>query len=375
MLKLRTNIGQTIFGVGGGPLVAPTKPQGGTGAAHRPVTLQELVGQETVRNYLAWKAISYKKTLAPGDHCLFLGPSGCGKTTLSQAYANALGTTMHKIMCPQVSNFNQMIRVFAAAKDGDVVFLDEIQELSKRNQQMLYELMEDGRVTMFATNGIAEVHEFKKFIIIAATTHEGRLLPALLNRFGYKPRLDPYTPDELANLVNSQALRMFNWELPDPVGAGIGMLSQGVPRNAMNLLRALFELAIAQPGATKENLPVDSDTVYSLVRKVILFQNLCPLLGLPTSYRKVLVALEEADGAPMGLPTLASKVNEDDSTVKDAIEPFLLSQVSFEWGDEQYCGPLISRTSRGRLVTKVGEVYLAACRHLKTRGYLRNETL
>ena len=120
-----TTVGR-IFGVDSGPKgSAPQTPQSKTGAFHRPANLRELVGQERTRNYLLWKAASFKKTRDPGDHVLLLGPSGCGKTTLSQAYANELGTNMFKVLCPQVRTFDQLHRTFRLARHGDVVFLDD----------------------------------------------------------------------------------------------------------------------------------------------------------------------------------------------------------------------------------------------------------
>src|SRR5205807_1596412 len=112
-----------------------------------------------------------------------------------------------------------------------------------------------------------------------------------------------------------------------PVGKGIAMLSQGVPRNAMSLLDALQEVAIARYGG----YPVDGAHVYGLLKSVVVFQSLDPLLGLPMSYRRVLMALDAADGATIGLSTLASKAGEVESTVRDAIEPYLLSKVEFSW--------------------------------------------
>ena len=236
---------------------------------------------------------------------------------------------------------------------------------------MLYELMEDGRATSFTKSGETQVYEYERFIIVAATTHQGKLLPALLNRFGYKPELQPYSLKELEELVESQARRMWSWELPKPVGEGVGMLSQGVPRNAMNLLRAMHELAVAKFA----QLPTDSAQVYQVLKYVVVFRNLCPLLGLPMSYRRVLKVLDEADGAAIGISTLASKVNEDETTVKDAIEPYLLSTVRFTWNQEEHCGPMIERTARGRVVTNVGRTYLDACKELQRHGYMPDELL
>jgi holliday junction DNA helicase RuvB len=359
-----------IFGVDRGPEKAAPAPKSG-GAAHRPTNLRDLVGQDHTRRYLMWKAAAFRKTREPGDHVLLLGPSGCGKTTLSQAYANELGTQMHKVLCPQVRTFEQLSRVFRQASHGDVVFLDEIQELSKPNQQKLYELLEDGRITSFTRGGEMQVHEYERFVVVAATTHEGKLLPALLNRFGYKPRLQSYTLSELEGLVESQAVRMWDWKLPKPVGEGVGALSQGVPRNAMNLLRAMHEMAVAR----FTELPTDEQTVYALLKHVVIFQNLCPLLGLPMSYRKLMKVLDQADGSAVSLATLASKINEEEATVKDAVEPYLVTNVRFVWHDQEHVGPLIERTSRGRVVTNMGRVYLEACRVLQRHGYMPKEEL
>jgi Holliday junction DNA helicase RuvB len=339
---------------------------------HRPRSLAELKGQDMVRRNLSMKAARFRTHGAVPKPIALFGESGWGKTTLAKAFAYEMGTTVHIIFANKIKSWDQLQCLFEKAKRGDVIFIDEAHELTSSIQHNLYEVFEDGAVSVMDAAGETDRVKFNDFCLVLATTHEGLLTGPLRNRFGYKGYLQPYSSDVLSEMVVSQAMRVHGWRLDASVGLGIGMISQGTPRVALGLLESVVEVS----ESCFASLPTDPKQMAAMFRETVKLQSLDPLLGLPMGYRKVLLALSLARGGNIGLAALASKTGEAKETIETAIEPYLMRATTrFKWDDVVYEGALLDRGSKCRALTKNGRVYMDACRNAQAHGYMSEEFL
>ena len=365
-----------LLGVGKpAPVAAPTvqatsTPTGG----HRPTRFDDLIGQTNQIEYLRIKVQSARNTRTPMKHTLLLGSSGCGKTTIAQAIANELGTRCFSFFAPQVVSFADFERSLTEARRGDVIFIDEIHDLSKDMQQKWYEILEDQKATTISAGGQIQVTRFAEFTVIGATTHEGMLSDPFRNRFPNKIQLRPYTVAELGEIVMRSAMRQWNWNIPVSIAETVGELSQGTPRIANNILGSLREVAMAERG----KLPETEAEAAKMLRRVVLLEGFCPIFGLGAQYRRILSILEKANGNPVGVITLASKSGIQRVTIEEAIEPFLIRD-DLRWMNyegEEFIGSLADKAPKGRYITANGRAYLKACRDLqRLGGFMADETI
>jgi holliday junction DNA helicase RuvB len=340
----------------------------------RPTTFSEVVGQNEVKEALRLKVSVYRKSGRAPGHILLLGPRGLGKTTLSQIVAQEMGTTMHFVDATSVrGNFQALLRVIKNAKDGDVVFIDEIHALNPSVQETLYGIMEDYSYAEWDPYfSINRVNKLPRFALIGATTHGGNLNQPLLDRFEYIGYLSTYSEAELTQLVHLSAYRRWSVDFPSEVARVVARLSKGNARNADRLMRNVYEVAQADsPTGYVDSLQINNSTLDRAVRML----RLDPMVGLDYLSRKYLVELAGA-GAPVGSKSIANMLNEQESTVINNVEPYLVQDVQFTFGGQVYAGPLIKLTPRGRVVTPNGVKYLEACKELQVRnGYFPNEKL
>jgi len=301
-------------------------------AALRPRSLDELIGQERVREQLA---LVLEAAVARGrtpDHVLLSGPPGLGKTTLAMIIAHQLSAPLRITSGPAIQNAGDLAAILSGINESDVLFIDEIHRMSRPAEELLYMAMEDFRVDVVVGKGpgaTAIPLEIPPFTVVGATTRAGLLPGPLRDRFGFTAQLDFYETSELHGIVQRSA-GLLDLEVTDDGGREIASRSRGTPRIANRLLRRVRDYAEVRAGGV-----VDVD----VARAALALYEVDPL-GLDRLDRAVLTALcDSFGGGPVGLSTLAVAVGEERETVEELAEPFLV-RLGF-----------LARTPRGRVAT------------------------
>ncbi len=305
----------------------------------RPRTLPEFVGQETLREQLA---VAIEASSARGealDHVLLAGPPGLGKTSLAQIVAAELEVPFVQTAGPALERKGDIAAFLTALEPRSVFFVDEIHRLARALEETFYPAMEDRRLPITVGQGAGArvvTLELPPFTLIGATTRTGLLTTPLRDRFGIQARLEHYTVEELAVIVRRSA-GILDVELEERGAAAIAARSRGTPRVANRLLKRVRDYAevrmegvvtAAAAEAALELLEVDE-------------------LGLDRLDREILGAIcAKFGGGPVGLSTLAVAVGEEQDTIEDVYEPYLLQQ------------GLIRRTPRGRAATPAAFAHL-----------------
>lgn len=307
--------------------------------ALRPRTLDELVGQDRVREQLALvldAAVARDRT---PDHVLLSGPPGLGKTTIAMIIAHQLKAPLRLTSGPAIQHAGDLAAILSGINEGDVLFIDEIHRMSRPAEELLYMAMEDFRVDVVVGKGpgaTAIPLEIPPFTVVGATTRAGLLPGPLRDRFGFTAQLDYYEPADLDRIVRRSA-GLLDLEITAEASAEIGSRSRGTPRIANRLLRRVRDYAEVRAGGV-----VDHE-----VARAALALYEVDELGLDRLDRAVLDALcRHFGGGPVGISTLAVAVSEERETVEELAEPFLV-RLGF-----------LARTPRGRIATP------AAWRHL-----------
>ncbi len=308
-------------------------------AALRPRTLDELIGQERVREQLALVLHAALGRGRAPDHVLLSGPPGLGKTTMAMIIAAEVGAPLRLTSGPAITHAGDLAAILSGLNEGDVLFVDEIHRMARPAEEMLYLAMEDFRVDVVVGKGpgaTAIPLELPPFTLVGATTRAGLLPGPLRDRFGFTAHLDFYEPHEL-DLIVRRSARLLDASLTDEGAAEIASRSRGTPRIANRLLRRVRDYA-----------QVRADGVCSLEvahRALDLYE--VDASGLDRLDRGVLDALcRRFGGGPVGLSTLAVAVGEERETVEEVAEPFLVRL------------GLLARTPRGRVATAAGWEHL-----------------
>ena len=308
-------------------------------AALRPRTLDELIGQERVREQLALVLHAALGRGRAPDHVLLSGPPGLGKTTMAMIIAAEVGAPLRLTSGPAITHAGDLAAILSGLNEGDVLFVDEIHRMARPAEEMLYLAMEDFRVDVVVGKGpgaTAIPLELPPFTLVGATTRAGLLPGPLRDRFGFTAHLDFYEPAEL-ELIVRRSSRLLDVTLTDDGAAEIASRSRGTPRIANRLLRRVRDYA-----------QVRSDGVCTLEmahRALDLYE--VDASGLDRLDRGVLDALcRRFGGGPVGLSTLAVAVGEERETVEEVAEPFLVRL------------GLLARTPRGRIATAAGWEHL-----------------
>ena len=299
----------------------------------RPRRLEDFIGQPALKEQLA---ISIEAALARGealDHVLLAGPPGLGKTTLAQIIAAELDAPFVMTAGPALERKADIAAFLTALEPGSVFFVDEIHRLQRALEETFYPAMEDRQLPITVGMGAGArvvTLELPPFTLIGATTRTGLLTAPLRDRFGLQHRLEHYDVDDLAMIVTRSA-RILDVAL-DPDGAeAIAGRSRGTPRVANRLLKRVRDYAQVRVGGV-----VTADAADAALAMLEIDE-----LGLDRLDRDLLRAIcEKFEGGPVGLSTLAATVGEEQDTIEDVYEPYLLQ-----------CG-LLKRTPRGRAATR-----------------------
>jgi Holliday junction DNA helicase RuvB len=309
----------------------------------RPGRLGEFVGQDTLREQLA---VAIEASAARGealDHLLLAGPPGLGKTSLAQIVAAELDVPFVQTAGPALERKGDIAAFLTALEPRSVFFVDEIHRLARALEETFYPAMEDRRLPITVGQGAGArvvTLELPPFTLVGATTRAGLLTTPLRDRFGIQARLEPYSVDQLAVIVRRSA-GILDVELDERGAAAIAARSRGTPRVANRLLKRVRDYAEVRMSGV-----VTADAAEAALAMLEVDE-----LGLDRLDREILGAIcSKFGGGPVGLSTLAVAVGEEQDTIEDVYEPYLLQQ------------GLIKRTPRGRAATPAafGHLGLAA---------------
>ncbi len=305
----------------------------------RPRSLDDFIGQIRVRTNLNVLLKAAKEREEPLDHILLLGMPGLGKTTLSHIVANEFDVEMRATSGPALERAGDLVGILSNLNRGDILFIDEIHRLSRSVEEYLYAAMEDFGVDLVIDKGSAARSvriTLKRFTLIGATTREGLLTAPFRSRFGVIEKLDVYPVEDLSRILTRSA-GILDMEVTDEAKELIASCSRGVPRITNRLLRRIRDLAQVSGLDT-----VELDTVTKGLTMMGIDE-----AGLVGTDRQILAAVHRAGGEPVGLKTIAVSVGEDEGTIAEVYEPFLIRK------------GFLLKTARGRKITPSGLKHLA----------------
>ncbi|MEW6440940.1 MAG: Holliday junction branch migration DNA helicase RuvB [bacterium] len=304
----------------------------------RPGSLEEFVGQETLREKLRIFIDAARRRSEPLDHVLLYGPPGLGKTTLAYILSRELDVHIRVTSGPAVERQGDLAAILTNLEPGDVLFIDEIHRLPRIVEEILYPAMEDFQLDIIIGQGPsarAIKLDLPRFTLVGATTRAGLLTSPLRTRFGVIERLDFYAPEEIEQILQRSA-RVLEVPFTRDGLFEIARRSRGTPRIANRLLRRVRDVAqergkgiIDEPLAAMalEFLEVDDRGLDKMDRKILL------------------TVIEQFRGGPVGIETLSAAVNEATDTIEDVHEPYLIQS------------GLLSRTKQGRMATHLAFEY------------------
>lgn len=297
----------------------------------RPSVWEEYIGQESIKKNLKVFIEAAKLRNECLDHILFFGPPGLGKTTLSHIIAHEMGANIKVSAAPMIEKSGDLAAILTNLNDGDILFIDEIHRLSPPIEEILYPAMEDFRLDIIIGSGPAAQTlkiDLPRFSLIGATTRAGMLSNPLRDRFGMNFRLQFYSPQELQSII-LLAARKLEKDIEELSALEIAKRSRGTPRIALRLLKRVRDFA----EVAKESTITLERTKYALNELGVND------LGFDLLDLRYLEILAQSKNRPIGLNAIAAAMSEDEGTIEDVIEPYLLANGYLE------------RTARGRIAT------------------------
>ncbi len=299
----------------------------------RPRRLEDFVGQEALKDQLTVSIAAAASRGEALDHVLLAGPPGLGKTSLAQIVAAELDVPFVQTAGPALERKGDVAAFLTALEPRAVFFVDEIHRLPRALEETFYPAMEDGTLPITVGQGAGArvvTLDLPPFTLVGATTRAGLLTTPLRDRFGIQHRLEHYGPEDLGRIVRRSA-RLLDVSIEDGGARAIAERSRGTPRVANRLLKRVRDYAeVREGGVVTARVAADALDLLEVDGE-----------GLDRLDREILRAIcEKFSGGPVGLSTLAVAVGEEQDTIEDVYEPYLLQR------------GLIERTPRGRAATR-----------------------
>jgi len=300
----------------------------------RPKRFRDFIGQAQVKENLHVYITAAKKRKEPLDHILFSGPPGIGKTTLSYIIAAEMGAEIKCTSGPALERPADLAGILTSLNAGDVLFVDEVHRLGTVIEEYLYSAMEDFCIDIVIDQGPSARSvrlTLPKFTLVGATTREGLLTAPFRARFGVLERLDYYPWADLFQILLNSA-KILNVKIDKAGAEAVARRSRGTPRIANRFLRRIRDVAqVKGQNHITERVALDG------LRMLGVDEN-----GLCAMDRMILQTIGRTGGSPVGLKTIAVTVGEEEDTIEEVYEPFLI-----QYG-------YLEKTPRGRVVTQLG---------------------
>ena len=299
----------------------------------RPSSLDEYVGQSEVKENLGIFIKAAKLREEPLDHVLLYGPPGLGKTTLAFIIANEMGSNIKTASGPSIEKSGDLAAVLSSLEPGDVLFIDEIHRMPRFVEEILYSAMEDFTLDIVVGNDSSSKNikiDLPPFTLVGATTRAGDLTGPLRDRFGIINKLNYYTEDELKNIA-LRTSKVLDCPIEEDAAGELARRSRGTPRICNRLFKRVRDFALVMGNGN-----IDLKIAKHALDKLKVDE-----LGLDeTDYHLLKSIIEKFNGGPVGIEAVASSIGEEQTTIEDVYEPYLLQT------------GLLKRTTRGRMVTK-----------------------
>lgn len=314
----------------------------------RPKILDDFIGQSKVKENLSIAIQATKKRGEPLEHILLHGSPGLGKTSLAHVIANELGSTIRITSGPAIEKSGDLAAILTNLNEGDILFIDEIHRLNKAIEEILYPAMEDFALDIIIGKGPSARTlriDLPKFTIIGATTKASLLSAPLRDRFGMNHHLNFYEPEDIMKIIQRSA-NILNIDIDGDSAGSIALRSRRTPRVANRLLKRVRDYC---------DVKGEGDITNDWCDKAFDMMEI-DSLGLDWVDRKILeTIIDKYNGGPVGLGTIAASTGEDETTLEDVYEPFLL-QIGF-----------LDRSSRGRVATDSAFEHLGKKKNKQTK--------
>ena len=299
----------------------------------RPSTIDEYIGQKEVKENIDIYIKAAKIRNEALDHVLLYGPPGLGKTTLAYIIANEMGGNIKVASGPAIEKTGDLAAILSSLEEGDILFIDEIHRMPRFVEEILYSAMEDFVLDIVVGSDSSSRNiriELPPFTLVGATTRAGDLSSPLRDRFGIVAKLNFYTDEELTKIIKRTS-NVLDTPIEEDAAIELARRSRGTPRIANRLFKRVRDFALVIGNGT--------------ITKEIIEKSLSKLkvdnLGLDeTDYNLLKSIIEKFNGGPVGIEAIASSIGEEQTTIEDVYEPYLLQT------------GLLKRTSRGRIVTE-----------------------